>query len=236
MPGTEPWGSALEHTGGIGSKFDTIFGSDPWSKFWNKFDHQFDPTKKLGNPIGEGCSKKKTEEQTDPSKEQQKQPQMNFGEKAKKEVVSDHTKQVLQDALNKSGNSSATISSTKRSPYDQARIMYDNLKTQGVDKQKKLYGNFGDQVIDVYVSSKKAGKTGEAIIKDMASKISNLGPANITKHCGDFSVLQVIDVAPTSITNKQAFVEALKADPRISKIITPPSDPAYHIEIPQPKK
>jgi len=146
---------------------------------------------------------------------------------------------VLQDALKKSDNSSTTISSTARTPADQARIMYNNLKTAGVAEQKRLYGKFGDQVIDVYESSTIAGKTKDQILQDMVSKINNIGPTNVSKHLSDPNVLQVIDVAPSSITNKTAFVEALtalKAEGRVSNFFTPlDGDPAYHIEIPQPK-
>jgi hypothetical protein len=40
-------------------------------------------------------------------------------------------------------------------------------------------------------------------------------------------------VAPSSIAKKAAFEKAVKADRRVSKFITPPLDPGYHLEIPQ---
>lgn len=43
------------------------------------------------------------------------------------------------------------------------------------------------------------------------------------------NVLCVFDVTTSSITKK-----AVKADERVQKFITPPLDPVYHLEIPQP--
>ena len=46
-----------------------------------------------------------------------------------------------------------------------------------------------------------------------------------------------IDIAPSSIKNKKAFIKEVKADKRIDqkRFFQPPKDKAYHIEIPQPK-
>ena len=67
---------------------------------------------------------------------------------------------------------------------------------------------------------------------DMTAKIIEIGPANVSRHCADFNVLCVVDIAPSSIQNKTKFVAAFKADKRVSKYFLPPSDPAYHLEIP----
>jgi hypothetical protein len=48
-------------------------------------------------------------------------------------------------------------------------------------------------------------------------------------------VLNVFDVAPSSIKDKVAFERAVKAERRVTKFLTPPDDPGYHLEIPQPK-
>lgn len=58
---------------------------------------------------------------------------------------------------------------------------------------------------------------------------------NLSRHTGDPNVLNVFDVAPSSITNKVAFEKAVKADSRVTKFLMPPQDPGYHLEIPQPK-
>ena len=70
------------------------------------------------------------------------------------------------------------ISSTQRSPADQARVMYNNLETQGVAAQRKLYKPPGQAVIDVYVAGKAAKKTPDAIKAAMTAKINELGPEN----------------------------------------------------------
>jgi hypothetical protein len=163
------------------------------------------------------------------------EPKIIYGPKADKIIVSDYTKQVLLDVLKKSGNKKAIITNTARDAYNQARVMYNNSKKYGVASQKELYGQYGDKVIDIYESSKKAGKTPEQIIKEMESKINEIGSTKVSKHAVDPRVLGVIDVAPSSIVHKHKFLEALQKDKRVSKIEKPPKDPAYHIEIPQPQ-
>ncbi len=161
---------------------------------------------------------------------------LTFGKNASQAGVSAHSRTVLNDILNNSKNSSATITSTARTVEDQARIMYGNIESQGVAKQKQLYGPNGDKVIDVYVKGKAAGKSQMEIRALMVAKINALGPTNVSKHLADPSVLNVVDISPTSIKNRAAFEAAVRADPRVSKFLTPgDGDPAYHIEIPQPQ-
>jgi len=167
---------------------------------------------------------------------QTKAPAITFGTNANQAGVSTHSRGVLNDLLQKSKNSSATITSTARTVQDQARIMYGNIESQGVATQKKLYGPNGDKVIDVYVKGKAEGKSQSEIRALMVAKINALGPTNVSKHLADPAVLNVIDISPNSIKNRAAFEAAVRADPRVSKFLTPSDgDPAYHIEIPQPK-
>jgi hypothetical protein len=139
---------------------------------------------------------------------------------------------VIKEIVAKSGDKSCTITSTARSPEDQARAMYNNLESEGVEAQKELYADAGDKVIDVYVASKAAKKTPAQIKADMVAKINALGPSNVSKHCADSSKLCVVDIAPSSITNKTKFIEEVGKDSRVSKFLKPPTDPAYHLEIP----
>lgn len=162
---------------------------------------------------------------------------LTFGKNANQAGVSTHSRDVLNDILSNSKNSSATITSTARTVQDQARIMYGNIESQGVAKQKQLYGPNGDKVIDVYVKGKAAGKSQMEIRSLMVAKINELGPTNVSKHLADPAVMNVVDISPASIKNRAAFEAAVRADPRVSKFLTPgDGDPAYHIEIPQPKK
>ena len=161
--------------------------------------------------------------------------EIKFGAKAKKENVTNFSLKVLEDILQKAGLSSALISSTSRTPADQARVMFNNIVSTSVAAQKKLYAAAGDSVIDEYVKAKAAGKTAIEIKAAMEAKIIAIGPTKVSHHAADPNILCVFDIAPSSITKKAAFEKAVKADKRVSKFITPPVDPGYHLEIPQPK-
>lgn len=161
--------------------------------------------------------------------------EIKFGSKAKKENVTNFSLKVLEDIMQEAGLSSAIISSTSRTPADQARVMYNNIETTGVAAQKRLYAAAGDSVIDEYVKAKKARKTPIEIKAAMEAKIIAVGPTKVSHHAADPNILCVFDVAPSSIANKSAFEKAVRADRRVSKFITPPLDPGYHLEIPQPK-
>ena len=160
--------------------------------------------------------------------------EIKFSKNAKKENVTNFSLQVLEDILQAAGLSSALISSTARTPAEQARVMFNNIEATSVAAQKKLYAAAGDAVIDEYVKAKKANKTPTEVKAAMEAKIISIGPTNVSHHAADPNVLCVFDVAPSSITQKAAFEKAVKADKRVKKFITPPLDPAYHLEIPQP--
>ncbi len=160
--------------------------------------------------------------------------EIKFGSKAKKENVTNFSLKVLEDILQAAGLNSALISSTSRTPADQARVMFNNIEATSVAAQKKLYAAAGDAVIDAYSEAKKARKTPIEIKAAMEAKIIAIGPTKVSHHASDPNVLCVFDVAPSSITNKAAFEKAVRADKRVKKFITPPLDPGYHLEIPQP--
>jgi hypothetical protein len=159
--------------------------------------------------------------------------EIKFGSKARKENVTNFSLKVLEDIMQAAGISSALISSTSRTPADQARVMFNNIEATSVAAQKKLYAAAGDAVIDAYVAAKKAKKTPIEIKAAMEAKIISVGPTKVSHHASDPNILCVFDVAPSSIAKKAAFEKAVKADRRVSKFITPPLDPGYHLEIPQ---
>jgi hypothetical protein len=167
------------------------------------------------------------------------QPSINFGPKANQTVVSVHTIGVLTEILNAANLDSCLITSTSRTPQDQARIMFNNIVNKGVAAQKSLYRAPGKAVIDEFVKAKNAGKNSDQIKAAMEAKIRALGPANVSHHCADPSTLNVVDISPSSLSNKTAFEKATKASQAkgaVSKFLTPGNnDPAYHLEIPQPK-
>jgi hypothetical protein len=160
----------------------------------------------------------------------------NFGPNANKSVVSGHSIEVLTEIFDAAGLGSCQITSTSRTPADQARVMFNNIVSHGVAQQRALYAAAGDKVIDVYVAQKNAGKTSDQIKAAMEKAIIKIGPSKVSRHCADPAILNVVDIAPSAIAKKQAFEDAVEvaiAQGKVSKFITPPSDPAYHIEIPQ---
>ncbi len=152
--------------------------------------------------------------------------------------VSSYSLDVIRDILIASGVPQIIITSTARTPAEQARIMFENIDRYGVDHQKRLYGNYGDRVIDHYAVLKQSGKSRDEIIAGMTAKIYLLGPGKVSRHVGDPGKLNVVDIAPSSIEvpRRAAFEDAVASDTRVSRFLLPPGDPAYHLEIPQPQQ
>jgi hypothetical protein len=140
---------------------------------------------------------------------------------------------VLLDIMQESGVDEVLITSTTRSPQDQARIMFDNLEEHGVVAQKQLYKAPGQAVIDVYVSCRAMGKNADQVKTEMVRKILELGPQTVSRHCAEPTVKSVFDVAPSSVPDdrKVSFIAAISGNPHIDKFLQPPTDPAYHLEI-----
>lgn len=140
--------------------------------------------------------------------------------------------------MRQAGVTSLLITSTARTPQEQARIMYENIERYGVEHQKLLYGKYGDLVIDEYSKYKAKGNHRQFIISQMLAKIIALDPSKISNHVADPAKLNVIDIAPSSIEPglRTLFMKCVQEEPRISRCFGPPADPAYHVEIPQPAK
>lgn len=146
--------------------------------------------------------------------------------------VSPNAVRVLEGILRAAGLSSATITSGRRTPADQARIMYELIERHGVPYALELYGPSGDEVIRQYEAGKAAKRSATDVQALMQACIEQLGCTRVSNHCSDTK--DVIDVAPSSIADAAAFRRALDAALRagtISKLIPPPKDPAFHIEI-----
>lgn len=148
-------------------------------------------------------------------------------------AVSDYSMGVIKDLLKAANLTKATISDTTRSPEEQAAIMYRNIENNGVESQLRLYGPYGDKVIQEYVRLKAEGKSKSDIIAGMLVKINEVGPTRVSNHVADPSQVNIIDIAPSSISDRPAFEKAIKNESRITRYFLPPDDPAYHIEIPQ---
>ncbi len=158
---------------------------------------------------------------------------ISFKDGVNQNAVTDYSLGVLKDVLKAAKLSKATISDTERTPAEQAAIMYRNLENKGAEHQLKLYGPTGDSVINVYSKLKAEEKTRAQIIAAMEKTIIEKGKSKVSSHMKDFSEVNVIDIAPSSITDHDAFGKALKAETRISKFHLYPADTSYHVEIPQ---
>lgn len=161
---------------------------------------------------------------------------VTFGSGAKSSDVSAHSLSVLKTVMATAGVSTVVISSTARNPFNQARVMFNNIKSTSVAAQKNLYAAAGDAVIDVFVAAQNAGKNRNETISLMEAKIIAIGPQKVSHHAADLSKMNVFDVAPSSIpsSKKSGWEAAIKANKSIAKFIFPPLDPGYHFEIKQP--
>lgn len=121
----------------------------------------------------------------------------------------------------KAGITSLRITSVAGTPKEQARAMYNNIK-------KGLQCNY-----------KTPGRIVQSLYPDleaMTKEIYKQGPGNVSRHCADYKRLNVIDIAPSSVSNKLLFHNALMNNRNISKVLDPFTksiDPVFHIEIPQ---
>jgi hypothetical protein len=126
-------------------------------------------------------------------------PMLSFGLAVDQTRVSTHTRAVLARLLAASGNAGCLVTSVTRTPEEQARIMYENLRIHGVGSQRKLYLGPGNKVIDAFdVHAPSAG-----VVAAMAAAIRAVGPEKVSHHCGDPAVLNVLDIAPSSSSTRR---------------------------------
>ncbi|HWV14355.1 MAG TPA: peptidoglycan-binding protein, partial [Cellvibrio sp.] len=97
-------------------------------------------------------------------------------------LVSDYAMEVIKIALKECNMSHAVITSTLRTPKDQARIMLENAK-KGLAAQYKMYSSWGDKVLNLYESNKS--KSDDDLRKLMEEKISEIMAAgySVSNHC-----------------------------------------------------
>lgn len=119
------------------------------------------------------------------------------------------------------------ITSTNRTVDDQARIMYDNIITNGVEHQLKTYKKAGQDVINTFDSTLSRQEN----ISRMIEKINEVGPLNVSKHLADFAKVNAIDVDKKSLSDVNAFKDATKSA-GFSKILD--ENNCIHIELVQP--
>lgn len=138
---------------------------------------------------------------------------------------------VLKEILKAAGISRAIVKRGARTPAEQACVMYENCVSKGVEFNKRLYAIPGGKVVDVFAANQD--KPRNAVIQSMLDKIIEVGPSNVSKHVSGTHF--TFDVDPNSMSTAQqtAFLAAIRAHKAVSKVIPPPADPAFHIEIPR---
>jgi len=143
----------------------------------------------------------------------------------------DPAAKILKDILKAAGVATATVTSAHRTPADQARVMYENCVSKGAPYNEALYCVAGDHVVEVYAANHDQPR--DTVIQLMMEKIIEIGPERISMHMSDTHY--TFDVAPSSIpvAKHAAFVAAVLGNKAVSKLIQPPRDPAFHIEIPK---
>lgn len=168
-------------------------------------------------------SKAKTTEQPKDSK-----VVIKFGANADKSVVSEKSLNILREVGEQTKNLLLTITSTARDPYNQARVMYDNIVKKGMKEQRNTYKPPGQRVLDAYESAKAKGKDKAGIIKEMEAKIKEIGPSKVSRHCGDPKVVNVFDVHQ-GMSNPKDFKKTIT--PKVATLLD--ENGCYHLEINQ---
>ncbi|WP_211235801.1 peptidoglycan-binding domain-containing protein [Psychromonas aquimarina] len=165
-------------------------------------------------------------------------------------IISEYSKKVIKMALKDAGMPHAVISSTLRTPKEQASIMYRNAKVN-LSKQYKLYGREGDKILKVF--EKNSGLSKEAVITLMESKILELLQVGkrVSKHCVTseaYKSMNIIDIGVNSTRsvcgkefNKDKFSKSLQHLTKTGYIThyideTNKSNNCWHIEITPNKK
>ena len=164
--------------------------------------------------------------------------------KKDKHLVSEYSKSVIKMALKESGMTHAVITSTLRTPLEQASIMYENAK-KDYQTQYDMYRPPGQKVLKVFKENETKDKND--VIKLMSKKVIELSKKDqrVSKHCVPieaYKKLNIIDIGVGSTSkasknfNAEKFtkaLESLKKEGYINKYIdeTKKSNQAWHLEI-----
>jgi hypothetical protein len=166
------------------------------------------------------------------------------------QLVSEYSKKIIKMALKDAGMPRAVITSTFRTPKEQASIMYRNAK-KNYQTQIDMYASPGQKVLKVY--KKNSEKDDATVISLMEQKIIDLLKTNekTSQHCvtaENYKKLNIIDIGAGSTKsvcgkeyNQTKFTNALKhlkSNGYIEKFIdeTKKSNACWHIEIIPNKK
>jgi len=150
------------------------------------------------------------------------------GQSAHEDAVSQNSIRILKEVGRVSNNNDIYITSTARTPHDQARIMFDNCE-RDLQEQRNTYLDPGQKVIDVYVAN--VNKTRNQVIGLMEAKINELGPTTVSKHCANPNVINVFDVPISRLINPSDFLTEIQKRTEVDQVLI--ENAVYHIEITQ---
>ena len=150
--------------------------------------------------------------------------------------ISNYSLNIIKKMAKNSNNPIVTITSTTRTPMEQAEEMYKGCVSEGIQEQYKLYAAAGDKVIKVYENLHKT-KTRQEVIHAMYEKIMALGAYNVSHHCiEDVSKINTIDISVWRLKNPKDFkreIQKFEASKKL-RFIDETKRQCYHIEITQP--
>lgn len=182
---------------------------------------------------------------------------IEFSSTAEPSVINTGFLNFLRSVMDEAGVTYAKITSTIRKPADQSRAMFNNLQngkdvgyadskrgTKGFGATKLYYDtkrNLEGQLTQAYSRNKPITnqKDIDYVKNAMTAYIQNETDEGrlVSKHCANFTELQVVDVSPNTMRpqSRKAAFESIMHQKKKQKIIrnflTPPRDPAYHIEM-----
>lgn len=150
------------------------------------------------------------------------------GQSAHADAVSEYTRGILREVGEATENMDIYITSTARTPNDQARIMYDNAN-RDLQEQRRTYRAPGQAVIDVFEQNQNQPR--DQVIALMEARINELGPASVSKHCADPNVTNVFDISISRLTNPNDFLTEIRKRSEVQTVLN--ENGAYHVEISQ---
>ena len=134
---------------------------------------------------------------------------------ADKRIVHDYAFKLIGRAAANAGMTAAVITSTIRTPREQAETMY-GYATQNLAGQYKLYGATGDLVLDVYKAN--MGKPREGVIDLMSQKIDELAQKGrrVSRHVVPLSIYQTLNVIDIGVNSTMAAAGASFSKARLT--------------------
>jgi hypothetical protein len=131
-------------------------------------------------------------------------------------------REVLLELMARVGVASVEVVGVGRTATDQASVMYDLCRTQGVEATRDRYSSHAERIIDIFDANLK--KPRATVVELMATEIERvlleLGPDRTTMRLV-YSDRYVFDVALGDDELRFRFVEAARAHPDVLRVIPP---------------